>query len=433
MFAFHIHEVRMRTFSRWALNLRCFKMRKASNKLFAALICFAGLGAFTPVRAATHSIHSVLHVFQGGADGSTPYASLVRDAAGNLYGTTLFNADVNSGGYGAIFKVDAQGNETVLYQFTGGSDGEYPYAGLLLDSLGNLYGTASQGGQFGQGTVFQLSPSGQFTVLYTFQHGGDGNIPYGTLISDSQGNLYGTTVYGGGFGVGTVFEINITTHVETVLHAFTGGTDGGIPLAGLVRDALGNSYGVAAGGGDHTCNCGVVFKIDPQGRYSVLHTMEQSDGAGQRGSLIIDAAGNLYGTASSGGATGNGTVFKVDQTGTLTVLYSFLGGQDGRAPYASLARDASGNLFGTTSAGGQILIGTCIQGCGTVFKIDARGQKSTVYVFKGRTDGGVPFGGVVLDALGRTLYGTTAVGGLLDSSCTQDGCGTMFQLSPAQP
>jgi uncharacterized repeat protein (TIGR03803 family) len=193
---------------------------------------------------------TVLHRFTGN-DGSFPEAGLVRDAAGNLYGTTLNGGDQNcSGGCGSVFKLDKTSKETILYSFTGGSDGEYPNAGLVRDEAGNLYGTTVAGGVSGTGcpeyttcgVVFKLDTTGKETVLYTFTGGADGGTSYARLVRDSAGNLYGTTAGGGAFASGVVFKLDATGH-ETVLHTFTGGADGGLPYAGLVRDSAGNLYG----------------------------------------------------------------------------------------------------------------------------------------------------------------------------------------------
>jgi uncharacterized repeat protein (TIGR03803 family) len=298
---------------------------------------------------------SVLHSFTGG-DGSVPYAGLVIDPAGNLYGTTLFGG---SSGYGTVFKLDPAGPETVLHSFTNAAgDGGDPFAGLLLDTVGNLYGTTEIGGAFGYGTVFKLDPSGTETVLYSFTNaGGDGAYPLAGLVIDPVGNLYGTTDDGGSSGYGTVFKLD-SSGSETVLHSFTNaGSDGAYPFAGLVMDTAGNLYGTTVQGG--ASNYGTVFKLDPFGTETLLHSFAYSDGAAPVAGLVIDPARNLYGTAHGGGPSGNGVVFKLDPSGTETVLHSFTNSDgDGGDPEGGLVMDPAGNLYGTTFEGGSSNYGT---------------------------------------------------------------------------
>ena len=314
---------------------------------------------------ATQSAHAqtynVLHSFSGGADGKTPYG-LVRDQAGNLYGTTASGGASNSG---TVFKLDASGTETVLYTFTGGADGKLPIGPLVLDPSGNLYGTTNDGGKpyacflgyFGCGVVFKLDAAGEGTVLYTFTGGTDGGEPYSVgLVRDASGNLYGTTAAGGTSDEGTVFKLD-TTGKETVLYSF--GSGGVEPFAGLVRDASGNLYGTTTNGGS---GFGVVFKLDTAGKETVLHKFTGgADGAVPYAGLVLDAAGNFYGTTTAGGASNFGTVFKLDTAGTETVLHSFTGGADGAVPYAGLVLDAAGNFYGTTTAGGASNFGTVFE------------------------------------------------------------------------
>src|SRR5208283_1475669 len=257
--------------------------------------------------------------------GAYPDFGLIRDSAGNLYGTTDGSySDVGGGGTnnaGVVFEVDTCGNETVLYSFTGGADGSLPN-GVIRDSAGNLYGTTYLGGASNAGVVFKVDASGNETVLYTFTGGADGGGPYGAPILDSEGNLYGTTYLGGASNAGVVFKVDPTDR-ETVLYTFTGGDDGGNPGAGVIRDPAGNLYGTTAIGG--TAELGVVFKLDTSGNETVLHSFrrgvdgDQPDLAG----VIRDEAGNLYGTTAFNGAGGQGTVYKLDPKGNVTVLYAF--------------------------------------------------------------------------------------------------------------
>jgi uncharacterized repeat protein (TIGR03803 family) len=336
---------------------------------------------------------TVLHTFYGYGlgDGVYPQSDLIQDAEGNLYGTTPVDGSEN--GEGVAFKVDQSGNETILYRFgpPGGTNGNAPMAGLVRDQEGNLYGTTSGGGDSsgcgsdGCGVLFKLDPAGNLTVLYNFTGGTDGSYPSADLVQDNQGNFYGTTLHGGGTpDAGVVFKVDATGR-ETVIYRFTGGADGGSPYAGVVRDGNGNLYGTTAFGGLSGCSggsdCGVIFKVDSSGRETVLHSFTGgADGAWPYGRLVRDQQGNLYGTTYSGGnPTGPcggfcGVVFKLTSTGQETVLYSFNGEDDGGFPYAGLLRDQSGNLYGTTENGGDLNSqqGWCFGfGCGVVFKISA--------------------------------------------------------------
>jgi len=313
----------------------------------------------------------------------------------------------------ASLPVQAQAyKEKVIYNFAGGVDGESPVAGVVRDSAGNFYGATNTGGANNAGTVFKLSRTGVETVLYTFTGGADGYLPYAGVILDKSGNLYGTTAFGGAFNSGTIYRVNIATDQETVLHNFIAGTstDGSLPYAGLIEDTKGNLYGTTLEGGDISCEagegCGVVFKLDTMtSKETLLYTFTGSpDGDRPQASLIRDSQGNLYGTTSSGGLLNAGAVFEVNSvTHAESILYSFTGGNDGKRPLACLVRDTSGNLYGTASMGGSA-------DSGTVFEINATGQYSTLYTFTGGTDGQYPYAGLTLDAQGN-LYGTTIFGG----------------------
>jgi uncharacterized repeat protein (TIGR03803 family) len=359
------------------------------------------------------------------------------DAAGNLYGATQnggdLTCDIDQSGCGTVFKVDTTRTETVLHSFTGGADGIEPKAGLVQDAAGNLYGTTFNGGAHGYGTVFKLDPTGTETVLYSFTGGVDGASPLAGLVMDAAGDLYGTTQLGGdltcprlgGPGCGTLFKVD-TTGAETVLHSFTGGADGLEPTAELVQDAAGNLYGTTSNGGAHSY--GTVFKLNPTGTETVLYSFTGgADGASPLAGLVMDAAGNLYGTTQLGGAFSAGTVFEVSASGAEIVLYSFTGGSDGSLPEGGLLIDAANNLYGTTDHGGDLTCGQGL-GCGTVFKLDKTGKQTVLYTFSGGTDGAYPQAGLVMDAAGN-LYGTASGGG--DLTCNQGlGCGTVFKLTP---
>lgn len=414
-----------------------------------------------------------LYSFTGPPDGMNSQADLVEDAAGNLYGTTsqggVTGGACGNSGCGIVFKLDTNNKETVLYSFMGApADGASPFAGLVLDASGNLYGTTSLGGTSNLGTVFKLDTTGTETMLYSFaSEPTDGADPMAGLVIDPAGNLYGTTSQGGTLNDGTVFKVD-TTGKETVLYSFMGGpTDGSDPVSTLVRDSAGNLFGTTFEGGAGPCSessgprhappasCGVVFKLDETGTETVLHNFTGGpDGANPAAGLVQDSTGNLYGTAEAGSdpcyriasPPGDpptdiycGTVFKVDTTGTLTVLHSFTGVPDGAIPEAGLILDAAGNLYGTSSEGGA---GDCFivpsrpgappvnLGCGSVFKLDTTGTDSVLYSFSGTGLDWVPHARLLADAAGN-LYGTTSQGGSTGGACGSAGCGVVFELTPA--
>lgn len=304
-----------------------------------------------------------------------PY--LVLDSGGNVYGTAsgggLSGCGLYGLGCGTVFRVSSTGQESVLHRFTDANADDVAPAGLVRDAAGNLYGTTYGSGYWGQGTVFKMDGKGNKTVLHTF-HGypDDGAFPRGVIL-DSLGNLYGVTARGGVRGVGTIFEIS-NTGEETILHDFGATGSTGTNIQGtLVRDSAGNFYGTTVNGG-LTCGdsgCGIVYKLDAAGNFTVLHGFAgQADGAYPMSGLTLDTAGNLYGTTSSYGGPGAcGTVFKIRPGGGLTVLHTFTEcGNAGVAPRTAPILDAQGNLYGTTSIGG-VTNSACIYGCGIVFKI----------------------------------------------------------------
>lgn len=328
------------------------------------------------------------------------------------------DCDDENFGCGTVYEIPSRGKESVLYAFAGGCDGAAPVGGLLIGSQGTIYGTTESGGTCnsnrGTGTVFKLA-AGVETVLYAFQGTSDGNSPSGNLASDANGDLFGATGAGGnmsdcgGFGCGTVFEVTPAGQ-ESVLYAFQGGTDGWLPDGGVISDSSGNLYGVTHVGGSANCEtgCGTVFKVAPGGTETKLYQFQDGDDGGYPlGGLISDSSGNLYGTTLSGGSGGQGTVFKLSPDGTETVLYNFQGGNDGNDPEAGVVRDKSGNLYGTTYYGG----GTACKGhgCGTVFKLTPEGKEKVLYSFK-KTHGAHPAAGLLLSSDG-TLYGTALNGG----------------------
>ena len=379
--------------------------QRAANAVLGFTTMLAPM--LVPAQSAPAQTFTVLYSFKGVPDGAYPVAGLVMDGKRNLYGTTSGGGASNNG---TLFKLDATGKEAVLYSFcmrTNCADGASPVAPLLRDKGGILYGTTSNGGTSGNGVVFKLDVSGKETVLHRFAGDPkDGATPQAGLIRDGANNLYGTTSYGGSFGDGMVFKLN-KANKETVLYDFTGGMDGGNPQYGrLVRDSAGNLYGTTLTGGSFSCGgdgCGTVFKLNKAGKETVFHNFGSQEDGQTYANVIRDTAGNLYGTTAFGGPAGNGTVFKLDATGTETILYSFIGGTDGGFPYGGLVQDAVGNLYGTTQFGGA-------SGWGVVFKLDPSGTETVLYSFTGGTDGGVPYGDLLRDGAGN-LYGTTNLGG----------------------
>jgi len=354
---------------------------------------------------------SVLYAFADGTDGGTPYAGLMRDSTGNLYGTT-FGGGTDSAG--TVFMVDPTGKETVLYNFKGKADGASPIAGLARGPGGAFYGTTVEGGASNYGTVFRLSKTGKETVLHSF-NSQDGSYPDAGLFRDSVGNLYGATVKGGTSNLGTVFELD-TTGKQTVLHSFTGGADGrfSYTYGRLVRDAAGNFYGTTLAGGNS--DQGIVFKVDTTGQETVLYNFTGgADGGYPYAGLVLDKKGNLYGTTYVGGVSGQGTVFKLTTSGKEIVLYSFTGGADGGNPSAPLLRDGKGNLYGTTYYGGA-------SNSGVLFKLDPSRTETVLHSFDYANDGGYPVASLIRDA-GGNLYGTATAGGASNR-------GTVFKLAP---
>jgi uncharacterized repeat protein (TIGR03803 family) len=369
-------------------------------------------------------------------DGGGPAAGLLLDSAGNLYGTTAYGGNnACSGGAeagcGTVFKLDTSRSETILHNFTG-ADGANPLSALIMDATGDFYGTTTAGGLLthctgsgsypGCGVVFKLS-GGTVTVLHRFTGGGDGAFPQAGVIMDGRGNLYGTTLEGGEFNGGLAFKV--AGKKETVLHSFTGGKDGGYVLSGLIMDAKGNLYGTAAFGGDLKCDypggCGVVFKLAGK-QLTVLHNFKESpDGDNPYAALLLDAEGNLYGTTVGGGEPYSaGTVFEVSASGKESVLHRFRVNykvqHDGEIPDTVVVRDAQGNLYGTTEEGGP-------SGGGVVYEITPDGKEKILHDFcTGDCLDGVFPNGLIIDAKGN-LYGTAYGGGVNNQ-------GTIFMITP---
>jgi len=373
------------------------------------------VGLAFPSQAQTFS---VLYTFIGKRDGGEPGgpSPLLMDKGGNLFGTASIGGDMNCGrilGCGTVFELDPTGKESVLYIL----NEQYSFPiGLVMDGKGNLYGVTNGGGEFGNGAVYTLkvSPNSTRKVLYSFSGGVDGSLPFG-LVQDTSGNLYGGTVAGGAYGCGTVFKVDLHG-TETVLYSFSGGADGDDPQSTLLLDGAGNLYGTTEYRG--LFRNVTVFKIDSAGKESVLYSFSggADGGAPSHGGVVADAEGNLYGTTDFGGDVGCscGVVYKLDTDGNQHVLHTFTGGADGKYPNA-VTLDSAGNLFGTTFAGGTTQDGT-------VFEVDASGKETVLYSFTGGADGAFPDVGLLRDTKGN-LYGTTNSGGTYY-------VGTVFKIAP---
>jgi uncharacterized repeat protein (TIGR03803 family) len=405
--------------------------KNKSRRGFKSDVCWLFICIVTLVasQASQAQTFSVLYTFTGGKDGGTPYTELVLDPSGNLYGTTY---EAGKFGFGTVFRLGSTGALVVLHAFGNKWGGGNPIdPSLVIDAAGNLYGTTLGGGRFGAGTVFKISTKGVETVLHNFSSkGGDGQSPVGGVIQDASGNLYGTTEVGGDYncnppsGCGVVFKIDPAGN-ETILHAFGGTPDGANPHGGLVLDGKGNLYGSTFVGGTGICDiqptCGTVFKIDSTGSYTVIHNFSgyPKDGGNPDCNLLINSAGILYGTTVFGGSHDWGTTFKINAYGKETLLYSFLGQPDGAQPAGALVRDSKGNLYGTTYSGGT-------GGVGTVFQLDSSGIETILHSFSNSSDGAWPWDGLTQDSSGN-LYGAASAGGI--GNCGGYSCGTIFKLS----
>jgi uncharacterized repeat protein (TIGR03803 family) len=370
--------------------------------------------------------------------GTQPSNSLISDGKGNLYGVTATggNPSCNFRGCGLVFELSpGTGNlwtEKILYSFVGGSsDGAIPLTDLIFDSKGNLYGATAN-----PSSVYELTPNANGTwtekVLYLFPNQ-EGYDPGSRLALDSKGNVYGTLTRGG-FNSGEVFELipqSNGTWKESVLYGFTGSNgDGNSPYGGVVLDAKGNIYGTTEKGG--TSNYGTVYKLTPNGSGGFSETIiynftQQGDGGFPLAPLTISAAGNLYGTTLLGGVNNMSTVFELSPSGAAwkeTVLYNFGSPPDGSRP-SGVVFDAQGNLWGTTQNGGS---GCNTPGCGTVFKLKPQSSgfwKETIFhQFESADDGSQSLGNVLVDAATGHVYGTTQYGG------GRYGYGTIFQVGP---
>lgn len=393
-----------------------------------ALIGALGITPFAV--ASTRSAEEILHSFSG-PDGENPEAPLIMDSAGNLFGTTIEGGSQNGG---TIFKFAPDGTVTVLHSF---ARSQLPKGSLLLDENGNLYGTTYHGGNACAdtgtcGTAFKLAPDGTYTLLHAF-NGDDGAHPNSGLIADSDGNLYGTTMLGGVCGIpngcGTIYRL-APDGTEAVLYRFSG-ADGMFPLSNLVSDTHGNLYGTTWLGGipSPTCpggGCGTVFKFSKSGKETILYNFcsvsNCADGSNPDSDIALDKMGNIYGTTPQGGVATDcpdcGVAFKLSPSGTYTVLYNFCSTsrcRDNPRPQGPIV-DKLGNLYGSTEDKN-----------GTIFKITPDGAETTIYKFRCNNkmcvDGVNPVGRLLADKKFHKLYGVTDRGG-------EFGAGAIFAVTP---
>lgn len=384
-------------------------MHLRKGNLFAIVAAVIAIGCIN-VSAQTPT---TLHSFNG-ADGKSPEAALVQGSDGNFYGTTPLGG---AHAKGTVFKIDSTGNLTTLHSFSGSpGDGAVPIGGLVQGSDGNFYGTTASGGAFFQGTIFRMTSSGAITVMHSFNaFSGGGAVPVAGLVQGSDGNFYGTTAVGGQHFQGTVFKIDATGNLTT-LHSFSGSpNDGANPVAGLVQGSDGNFYGTTPSGGAHFQ--GIVCRISQGGGFAVLHSFSghPAEGGVPFAALVQGNDGDFYGTTAVGGTHFKGTVFKIDEAGTLTTLHSFdASAGEGANPVGGLVQGSDGSFYGTTVLGGT-------HRRGTVFHIDATGSLITLHSFSGSpNEGALPFAGLVQASDGN-FYGTTALGGT-------HGAGTVFNF-----
>jgi hypothetical protein len=448
----------------------CKKPLFASCSLFLAVF----LALASPATAEWKE--QVLYSFQGGTDGATPAGGVVFDKQGNLYGATQQGGGSNCSpmaACGTVYQLAPpakQGDpwtETVLHVFRGKqyNDGEFPSGGVIADAAGNIYGTTAYGGtgdcvllgiKGGCGTVFELSPpqtnGGKWTyaILYSFATAKQGYVPWGDLVFDSAGNLYGATYFGGGKGTtcdafykycGAIFELSPPKTkggkwTEQILHSFAGGTDGANPTGGLVLNYAGAIFGTTSAGGSTDCQgpgCGTAFELEPPAKTdgtwkeNILHVFTGGDdGAGPNGGLIFDSKGALYGTAGGGGTQGLGVVFqlKAKPSGRWveSVLHDFTDNAQGRGPGGPVVLNSAGDLYGTAFAGPYSR--------GVVFRLSESGGGdwafSDIYGFSGPPDGSYPSAPLTFDK-NRNLYSTTEGGGT--GQVCQGGCGTVYEVS----
>lgn len=397
-----------------------------------AFVLAAFWGGGTTSKGATTE---VIYSFAGEDDGEYTDTDIAIDAGGNLYGTSVLGGEFGGGTVWQLSPVGGGWVHTVLYNFTGGADGGEPYKGVTLDGAGNLYGTAVTGGsgscEGGCGVTYQLTKSGDIwtqRVIHAFTGGADGSGPGARVAVDKRGNLYGMTPTGGANGLGVIYLLRPKSGGGwsfRVIHTFTGGADGSSGSAGKMVFRGGRVFGAATAGGNHSA--GAIFQLTPtqtgEWDFKTLYSFQGApDGVFPYGAVLFDSAGNIYGTTYYGGTNGIGAVYKLSPTTSgewnETVLYSFQNGNDGNSSISNLVFDTAGNLYGTTSEGGL--------GSGTVFKLtpgpNGTWTESIPHSFQGPPDGAFPYAGMVGDGVGN-FFGATVHGG-------DDGDGAIYKFTP---
>lgn len=418
--------------------MACLNLHRIFSIIYLAVVAGVGvLGLAVVAQAQTYTpLHNFAHY-----DGSGPEFALTTDAGGNLYGTTgLGGSHCGSSGCGTVYKMVRKGSGwilTQLYDFTNGADGGFPESGVIFGPEGNLYGATNSGGQYGFGAVYKLQPPLSVckrtmcpwleTVIYSFTGLGDGRLPEGDLTVDHAGNLYGTTSTGGTgncqSGCGVVFQLTPSqgSWSFSVVYSFSALSDGALPESGVILDRAGNLYGTTSAGGAHTK--GTIFELTKTGSTwtkTTLHDFEGSDDGGfPQGGLVFDPTGNLYGFTTAGGAHNQGTSFQLQPSSggwDYNVLFNF-GGRGGVEVVSTPVLDSAGNIYGAANIGG-------VHAAGAVFKLTFLGQTwnyVSLHDFTG-LDGEYPYGGVTFDPEGN-VYGTATEGG-------PSGGGVVFQITP---
>ena len=396
------------------------RQTRRAVRLIGGATIFAAIALFGS-RTVKASTTEIIYSFAGDEDGEYLDTDVEIDLAGNLYGTSVLGGDFGGGTVWQLSPGAGGWVHTVLYSFTGGADGGEPYKGVTLDSAGNLYGTAVTGGsgscEGGCGVVYKLTKSGGTwtqTVIHAFT-GADGSGPGSRVTLDGRGNVYGMAPTGGADGLGTIYQLHPRSNGRwafRVIHDFTGGSDGSSGSAGKMVFRGGSLYGAATTGG---AGYGTVFELRPTDtggwNFRTLYEFQGApDGSFPYGALLFDQSGHIYGTTYYGGADGLGSIYELTRaTGgnwSEQILYGFQAGEDGNSSISNLVFDTAGNLYGTTSEGGL--------GSGTIFELAPNGNgtwtESLPHLFAGPPDGAFPYAGMVGDGTG-VFYGATVHGG----------------------
>jgi uncharacterized repeat protein (TIGR03803 family) len=414
-------------------------------RCFLPAVAVVVLAAIAPRATQAQDLNiDILHTFTSVPDGAGPVATVIRDADGNLYGTTSAGGDghcpgTNGAGCGTVYEISKNGRYTILHKFTGGNgDGAFPVSGVTRDAAGNLFGT-TEGGNGNLSTIYKITKTGSektLRFLTNFTGGADANS---APILDAKGNLFGNTQYGGdsscgfnGNGCGVIYEVQ-ATGAFSVLYTFVSLTEGIEPIGSPVIDSKGNLFGTTQWGGDLNCEqtvgCGTVYELDHTGKYKTLHKFTGKSDGSFPGCVIDDGGGNLVGVTGAGGDLscsppfGCGTIFRIDKAGNLKTLYEFTPFTENNNEHGCLVRDSKGNLYGTNANGGT-------HNAGYLAVLDTADKYSVLYNFPiaNSSQGGVPLG-VVLGPDGE-FFGVNGEGGDTNCGVENSGCGTVFKLAP---